>query len=467
LLESFIKKARRILGESRVITEEDYLEAYARDYWPYLVLKELTGIGPRYLPSAALLPETEDEVLEIVKIARDEGVKLVPYAGGSGVLGGTLCPEKGFVVIDLGRMNWIDWFDEDAGIVDVGPGALLSELEAWLNSRGKTLRHFPQSFPEAMIGGLVATRSTGQYSTGYGGIERMVKGLHVVVPTVGLIRVPPAPRRSFLYPLDQLFIGSEGTLGIITRVYLEAVDVPEEEEKVSWKCKDFKTSLELAKVLVRKNLAPELLRVYDVVESFVNFEMDGSVSLGIVEGVKDLVEHRLNIILNEVRSKNCELLGTEPVERWLSERFAVIKMIRSLLDSGLGFDTIEVSATWGKIMSVYNSVVRSLSEISSVHYVGTHSGHFYYSGAALYFTIVFDLKAIDKVYDIIWDSVMKNVNKYGGSISHHHGVGSYRWRWAELEYGVEGIKAMEMIKSCLDPEGVMRDRLPFRLRGLK
>ncbi len=467
MLKQFMREVSDLLGEERVISDPSDLEAYVRDYWPYLVIKEAKGARLEPRPKVVLLPETEDEVVEIVRSAEREKTVLIPYAGGTGVLGGTLGPDQDFVVIDLGRMNWIRWFDEEAGIVDVGPGTLLIELEKWLNDRGKSLRHYPQSLPEAAIGGLVATRSSGQYSTGYGSIENFVKGLNIVIPSIGLLRIPPAPRRSLLYPLKELFIGSEGTLGIITRVYLEAVDLQERSQKISWICDDFIKSLKVAKIIVRKRVSPELFRLFDNFETQITFGDEGSLSIGMIEGEKELVKSKYDTISRIVKLNGCKLVEDKKADVWLEERFDVIKKVKDLFKVGLAFETIEVSATWGRIIDVYKHTIESLLRLKEIEYAGAHSGHFYGSGAALYFTIVFDVEKLDGVYDKIWDVVMRTTNKYGGSIGHHHGVGIQRWKWIGLEYGNNGIKLMSAIKKALDPNGVVRDLMPFKTSRCK
>ncbi len=467
MLERFKEKIAEILDEERVITDPQDLEAYTRDYWPYLVIKEAKDILNSRRPSLALLPESEEEIESIIELASKEKITLIPYAGGSGVLGGVIEPSKDFVIVDLGRMNWINWFDRESSIVDVGPGVLLTELETWLNEQGKSLRHFPQSYPEAMLGGLVATRSIGQYSTGYGGIERMVRGLNIAIPSIGILKIPPAPRRSLLYPLRELFIGSEGTLGIITRIYLEALDLPEYKLGITWKCTDFSQSVSLAKTLTRKGIAPELFRIYDNIETQILFNINGSISFGIIEGVKDVVDAKIKAIDKIINSVGCKKTNNESLEEWLRSRFDVIKTIKDLYSVGLAFDTIEVSALWNYILEIHSAVTNHVQRIDGVYYVGTHSGHFYYSGAALYFTIVFDVSKIDDIYEKIWDKVLRITKKYKGSIAHHHGVGLHRTKWIPLEYGYEGIEVLNKIKKCLDPINVMRNPFDLILKRLE
>ena len=448
-----MEAVRGIVGDKWVYTDPWMLIGYERDYWPLIVALEAYKGLELGRPAAAIAPGSEDEVALVVEEAVRHGVKLIPYSGGTGVLGGVI-GEGEWVALDLGRLRWIKWHDEEGGLVDVGAGALLVEVEEWLNNRGWTLRHIPQSYPTAMIGGLIATRSTGQYSTGYGGIEERIKGIRVVVPGYGLVDVRPAPRRSLLVPLEQLFTGSEGLLGVITGAYLEAFRVPECSRPVSWVLDSFSEALDAAKILVQSRIAPELFRVYDEMESGIYFNSTGSVVLGVVEGKCSIVEER-------VRVMNRLMGEPEPTyaEKWLRERFNVIGPVREAFNAGYAFETIEVSASWGRLKGVYKAVLDRASSIEGVYVVGAHAGHFYPSGAALYYTFLLDLGRVEDVYWSLWDNVMRAVHEKGGSIGHHHGVGRVRSRWLNLEYGQAGSDLIRRLKECLDPRGILRGGL--------
>ncbi|MEB2835882.1 MAG: FAD-binding oxidoreductase [Desulfurococcales archaeon] len=456
-LESFVEEARRIVGPRWVLVETWSLAGYAIDYWPLLVYRALRD--PRGAlsrgPAAAVLPGSEEEVAALLEAAQRFGVRLAVYAGGSGVLGGAV-PDEGWVVLDVARLDWVDWFDEEAGIVDAGAGAPLAEVEGWLNRRGWTLRHYPQSLPEARIGGLVATRSTGQYSTGYGGIEERVKGLHAAVPGVGLVRVKPSPRRSVLPPLEQLFTGSEGLLGVITRVYLEALPLPECELRVHWRPGSFREALGEARSLAQRRLAPDLYRIYDEQEAPVALGVEGPAAIGVYEGPCRVARARLEAAAELISSRVEVEEGEGPASRWLRERFNVIASIARLLEIGLAFDTIEFSAPWGSAARVYEAARSAALSVEGVAYVGVHASHFYPSGVALYMTFAFDAGRLEEVYGAVWDRVMRAVSSAGGSISHHHGIGRMRLPYLKLELGEEGARLVARIKRALDPQGILR-----------
>ncbi|MEB3772578.1 MAG: FAD-binding oxidoreductase [Desulfurococcales archaeon] len=453
-LDKFFEEATGLLGSRWVLLSDWQRYPYSRDYWPILVYKELSG-GRASLPSGVVLPGSEGEVVELLELAGRHGVQIVAYGGGSGVLGGAV-PDKNWVVMDLSRLDWIDWYDEESGIVDVGAGVYLKTLEEWLNKQGKTLRHFPQSFPEAVIGGLISTRSIGQYSTGYGGIEDLVRGLNVAVPSVGLVRIKPSPRRSVLLPLEQMFIGGEGLYGVITRAYLSAYDLPECSEKVGWISASFKNSLGNARSIVRRRIPPDLFRVYDEKESPLHFGVDGSVSIGVVEGECNVVEAKIEGIGKIVNADPWE--GAELADKWLSKRFNVISDLWKLYELGMGFETIEISVPWGSAYDLYDSSMKSLGKLDRVFFTGVHASHFYQSGVALYYTIAYSLENIGDTYNSIWDTLMGEVSKHSASISHHHGVGRMRAKYLEAEYGPSGTELLSKLKNCLDPTSILRDK---------
>jgi len=453
MIDRFLEEVEKRIGSDRVARDKQLVYAYGRDYWPLKLYEELIDHEITY-PYAVVSPHTEDEVLEIVNIANEYRVRLVPYSGGSGVLGGIL-PKERDVVINLGRLNWIRWFDEKSRIIEVGSGVLMIELERWLNNRGYTLRHYPQSMPNAMIGGLVSTRSTGQYSTGYGGIENFVKGLHIVIPNTGLLKIPPLPRRSVLIPLENLFIGGEGIYGIVTNVYLEVTEKPNYRIGFAFKTESFKESIDKSYRIMRNRVYPELYRILDEYETIFHYpELGwGSLNIGCFEGyIEDILYHKLKYVEEVYNGENIE----DYFWRWYKTRNDVIKWIYELYKNGLGFDTIEISSRWSNVLDIYQKVREKTLEINGVETVTGHIGHFYGSGVGLYFTFTLRLDKIREIYYKLWDTVLKTTHSLGGGISHHHGIGEIRMKYLTLEYGEEGLKTLEKIKNALDPNGILR-----------
>ncbi len=449
----FLEEVKTLLGEDRIVTDPWLLIGYERDYWPLAVAMEYAGKWDPEPPKAAVLPADEGEVVQILNLARRHGIPMVPYAGGTGVLGGAL-PLKNSVVLDVSPLDKYGWYNKESMIIYAEAGVPLIDLEEWLNSQGYTLRHFPQSFPTALIGGLIATKSIGQYSTGYGGIEDIVLGLHVATYNYGLVRIPPVPRRSVLWSLKHLYIGSEGHIGIITKAYLQARRLPECSLPFSLRYNSFKEALYGTMKLVQQGTPPELLRVYDELESQSMLGESGSLIIGVIEGPCNEVDARISTIEN--------LLGrglddSEPALRWLQERFNVIPKIRDLAMIGLAFDTVEVALPWSMAYSAYKETIEKLREQEGIVYASAHASHFYLSGAAVYYTIVFELEKLAFVYNKAWQIIEETTSRHGGTISHHHGIGVHRLKWLRLEYDDNTLRLLKDLKKLLDPDRIYRD----------
>ncbi len=454
-ISEFLGELKELLDTWQIIEDPALLTGYERDYWPLIVGLEYSGRWTPTPPKATVLVDNEENVETVVYLAYKHKVPLVPYAGGTGVLGGAI-PLRDSVVVDVSPMNDYGWYDEEALVVYADAGTPLKHLEEWLNSEGYTLRHFPQSYPTALIGGLVATKSIGQYSTGYGGIEDIVLGLHIATYKYGLVKVRPVPRRSVLWSLKHMFVGSEGLLGIITRVYLQAKPLPECIIPLAYEFESFELAIKRASRSLHYRITPEILRIYDETESQAMFGVEKSLMIAVVEGLCDIVDARLKL-MNKLLEK--EPIDSTYAEKWLNERFNVIEKIRDLAKIGLAFDTIEVAGLWGNLLKIHSEIVSKAPDIDGVMYASAHASHFYYGGAALYFTVVFDMNKLPTAYNEVWDLIETTTAKYGGTISHHHGIGLHRLKWITLDYGENGLNLLKDVKKAIDPEGIFRDKI--------
>ena len=416
-------------------------------------MREILGREFSY-PKAVVWPETVEEVVHIIRLANKYGFKIVPYGGGSGVTGAAL--GEGSVVVDLRRMNRILSLNEDDLTVTVEAGIYLKELEEYLNKKGYTLRHIPQSYPEAVIGGLISTFSIGQYSTKYGGIEDMVLNLEVVTPygEATWLRKNTVPRSAAGPDLKMFFIGGEGQFGIITKAVLKIRPLPTYIWRNSFIFKDFIEANYAVREMIKDGVAPAVLRIYDKEDSNIRFNVDGNVLLVIVEEyVEDIFKAVIENVSRILSLKGGVDSGEGYVDKWLENRFDIISEIsKFLLPMNYWFDTLETVVTWGGLDILYTSLKRELSNIEGVLPVLAHSSHFYLNGVCTYFTIVFERR--EEIYWRIWDKAMDVVLKNGGSISHHHGVGRLRSKWLPNEI-LGGYRLLKKIKSSIDPNRVM------------
>lgn len=433
----------------RVSTDETTLKLYSRDYWPLALLREVKGSAlPK--PLAVVWPESTEEVARVVRLCNEYRVPFVPYAGGSGVIGGTMC--EGCVVIDVKRMSRILAFSEEDAVVVTESGVLLRKLEEYLNARGFTLRHIPQSFPEAAVGGLIATMSTGQFSTKYGGIEELVLDLEVVAPDGGVLplRRSVVPRAATGPDLKRLFIGSEGQLGVITKAVLRVFPLPQYSWRNAYAFPDFESGLRAVREMMLSGVVPAVARLYDRDDSAARFHDARDILLLIFEeGSEGLLKAKVAEAESIVRRHGGEPVGTGPVDKWLETRFDVISELKKLVvPLGLWFDTIETAATWSALPRVFREFKERVKKVKGVYAVLAHASHFYTTGACIYFTLTYE--ADEETYWRMWEEAMRVLLETGATISHHHGVGLLRSKWVGEELGAT-LGYLRRVKRCLDP----------------
>lgn len=444
---NFIERVEEIVGR-RFTNDPKMLKLYSRDFWPLLVLKESRG-EELPTPLAVAWPKTVEEVISLVKLCNEFNVKFTPFGGGSGVTGAAPC--RDCLVIDLKKMNNILEFSEEDMYVIVEAGVMIKKLEESLNSQGYTTRHIPQSFPEAVIGGLIATLSIGQYSTKYGGIEDLLLDVEVVAPDGGLIplRKKVVPRSSTGPDIKKLILGSEGQLGIITKAVLKIFPIPQYIFKNTYSFNSFDEALKAAREMMVTGLHPAVIRIYDRGEASLRFNEDRDLMLLIIEEWSNtLLNAKISDLTTIVKKWNGVEVGEKYVDHWLKKRFDVISdLTKILVPLNLWFDTIETSTTWSNLSRVYKEFKIKVKKVDGVYSVLAHASHFYTTGACIYFTVIYE--ADEEVYWRVWSRAMQVLIENGATISHHHGVGSLRKEWLEKELG-ESLKYLRKIKEALD-----------------
>ena len=449
-VKDFLKMIRIEKNIEAYWLDKSRISMYIRDYWPKLVYGLVHGEkAPQ--PAGLIIPKNEDEVQEVLSLANKYGIRVRVYGGGSGVLGAA-SPSGNDVIVDITRLNWIRWYDRKSRIVDVGAGAYMAEVEEWLNKQGYTTRHYPQSIAVATVGGLLSTYSSGQYSTGYGNIEDIVLGLNFVTPSAGLVRIRPSPRGGVIPLLKSLMLGSEGTLGVITRVYLGVFRRPRRVYRFAYLAKDFYEAIDSTYRVIEAGIYPQLLRIFDEYETMVTLGIKkwGSGIIGVLEGG---MASRQNLrYLNRVYK---EPLDESYFDKWYRGRNDVIKYIYTLYKSGLAVETIELAAPWSKVKDLYSDVRSRVLEIDGVITATAHIGHFYNNGVGIYFTFSIDLGRFSEVYPVLWDTVEYIALRNNCSPLHHHGVGRVRGKYLTQYIGYEASNVIRLIKNALDPNNIL------------
>ena len=456
--KNFDKKAleeiEAVIPHGVSVKESDRV-IYSKDYWPIALRWHLDGKLPA-LPDCIVWPENEEQVAGIIKIANENHIPVVPYGEGSGVLGGVV-PVKGGIVVDMRKMDKVIAIDDESLMVTVQAGINGMNLERYLNHNGYTMGHIPQSLYCSSLGGWLACRAAGQFSTKYGKIEDIVIAMKAVLADGSIISSKAVPRTSTGPRVERLLLGSEGTLGIITEATLKIWPYPEERAMLSFTFDDISRALEAVRKIMRKNVYPAVVRIYDENETLRHFQVKNKCMLILLmEGAKELVELEKSISLNICKEEGGEERGDGPVKHWLETRFNV-KESSEFVPKGFVFDTVEVSTSWKNALALYRAVIKAMRGVDGVVVASGHASHFYPQGVCFYFTfggLPLKHSTPFKFYESVWDSIMDACLRQGGSISHHHGIGLMRAKWLNKEMGAR-FEMLEKIKRAIDPGKIM------------
>lgn len=423
----------------RVSTDPADLAASARDRWT-----AAASVARR--PDAVAQPATEAEVAGVLAACSDARVPVTPAGARSGVCGGAM-PVHGGVVLDLRGLAGVRSVDDASLLVDAGAGTMGDALEAELRSvHGLTLGHRPQSVAISTVGGWLACRSAGQYSTRYGKIEDMVVGVDVALADGRLIRTGGAPRAATGPDLTQLFVGSEGTLGVITAARLRLHPAPPFERRAVYGFESFTAGVDACRRILRRGATPAVLRLYDVAESERSFDLSTNVLLVLDEGDEALVRATMDVVAEECG----EALADGPVERWLVHRDETYDT-DELARQGIFGDTIEVAARWSALGTLYESVLAAVAGVEGTVWTSAHLSHAYGDGACVYITIA-GMGA--GWYVPAWDAAAGAILAAGGALSHHHGIGLAKARFLPAALGAAHAVLVD-VKRALDPAGVL------------
>jgi alkyldihydroxyacetonephosphate synthase len=338
----------------------------------------------------------------------------------------------------------------------VKPGTWGDTLEDDLGAdHGVTLGHWPQSIALSTVGGWVACRSAGQYSTRYGKIEDMVIGLEVALADGSVIRTGGAAPRSAVGPdLTQLFVGSEGTLGVVTEARLRVHPVPPDERRRAWACASIEEGLDVCGRILRRGATPAVLRLSDHRESKRSFDLEGRHALIVLdEGDAGLVDAVMAVVADECTTTGAQREDDALVERWLHHRNDV-SGLADAINRDVVVDTCEVAARWSVLPALYRDAVAAIKEVPGSWVASAHQSHAYTDGACLYFTFAGQRDDAEQYYADAWEAVTRTTLAHGGALSHHHGIGLHRGRFMEEALG-SAFPTLVALKRTLDPKGIL------------
>lgn len=465
--EKLINDLQAIVGRENIFTDEEAVLEAAKDYIGFRVYQRAEG--KNFAPRAACVvrPKETAGVSRVLSYLNEHKVDVVPRTGGSSVTLGVE-PVEGGVILDGSAMNEILEIDETDMLVTARCGTPLEHLENILNEKGFTVGHYPQSLPMAHLGGLVATRSTGQFSTLYGGIEELVVGLEAVLADGTIMRIKNVPRRSAGPDLRHLFIGSEGALAFITEVTLKLFRYrPEERWMRAYGVKGMQRGLDMVREIMVDGYKPAVVRLHDAAEVMMVLGLhdvvpsEHALLMFICEGPRPIAEATGAAIERYAQKYEAVDIGIKPVESWLQTRNdSCYTMEKGHYHAmGLVADTCEIAAGWGEIGKIYEAVIARLTnEVKEMAYAGGHASHCYIQGTNIYFTFAFlenrGAAAAEDDYMKVVSIILEETLKRGGSVAHHHGSGKYRTPWMPEEHG-SSYPLLYRLKDALDPSHIL------------
>jgi alkyldihydroxyacetonephosphate synthase len=452
--DELLDRLRSVCAE--VTVDPGTLAEASRDWWP-LAMAWATEGHVAALASAVARPSDADQVSAVLAACHEARVPVTAAGGRSGVCGASV-PLHGGVVLDLTAMAGIVDVDPTSLVLDVLPGTFGDVLEQELRAdHDVTLGHWPQSVGLSTVGGWLACRSAGQLSGRYGKIEDIVLGLDVVLADGRRITTGGWPRAAVGPDLTQLFVGSEGTLGVITGARLRLHPAPRRERRGAWLLDSFEHGLDTMRRIVQRGATPAVLRLYDAAEADRTYQTGGkALLLALDEGDGALVDAVLEVVAEECELGAGARRGDEThVEHWLAHRNEVAAL-EALTSKGYTVDTMEVSASWSALPAIYRATLDALVGVEGTIAASAHQSHSYPSGGCLYFTFAgqVDADRRDAHYRALWDAGQQAVLSHGGALSHHHGVGLNRGRFMTQALGA-AFDVLVATKLALDPRGIL------------
>ncbi|GAA1946492.1 FAD-binding oxidoreductase [Microbacterium deminutum] len=425
---------------------------------------------PQPAPDAVVSTASHDEVLAVLAECQRRGIAVVPFGGGTSVVGG-VDPQRGshdvVIALDLAPTAALLDLDETSLLATFGAGTTGPQAEELLRAHGFTLGHFPQSFEYATIGGFAATRSSGQASRGYGRFDDLVHALRIATP-VGDLSLGRAPASAAGPDLRELFLGSEGAFGVLTEVTVRVRPLPGATGYAAWTFPDFGSGAEALREATQRGIRPTVLRLSDATETRVNAALGGHLTrlrgclaVATFDGADDREVEAARSQLDAVFAAHGGTpRGEDPARSWERGRFSSPALRDTLMDAGVLAETLETATTWTRLAelkrAVTDAVTQTLAAGGTRPIVLCHISHVYAAGASLYFTVVAALTDDPLAqWHAAKDAASRAIGAAHGTITHHHAVGRDHRPYLETEIGTLGVEILRAVKATVDPRGIM------------
>ena len=467
--DGIVEHLQQLLAADQVVTDPEVLQRSSVDN--FRKLQNIFGVYTLPSPAAVVMARSTDDVAKVLAFADANGVNVVARTGGTATEGGLEIHDDRSIVVDGSGLDQIVKIDAYNMQATAQCGVPLQLLEDEVRKVGLTTGHSPQSKPIASMGGLVATRSIGQFSTLYGGIEDMVVGCEVVFPGGQVSRIKNVPRRAAGPDIRHIVIGNEGALCYITEVTVKLFPyLPENNIFLGWTLKNMKEGFEVLREVMVAGFKPSVARLYDFEDGQLHFshfaqpddcivlfmaEGNAGISAATAEGIREIV----------AKHPGCVPVDSQLISDWFDDLVwgpdKVTREDNRIFTTRNVNRTTEISADWSSINEIYDAVIpRIRAEMKGITLLGGHSSHSYINGTNMYFNYFYDLidcepeEENDKYYWPIIKIICEETLRFGGSIVHHHGIGKARAPWVREEYGTS-YPMLEALKHAFDPNGVM------------
>jgi alkyldihydroxyacetonephosphate synthase len=467
--EEIVRAVTQMLGPDQVDTDPARLQESSVDR--FRKYTAVHGIYDGPIPAAVVYPVSTEQVVDVLGYAERERVAVVPRTGGTSTEGGLETLVEDSLVVDGSRMNRILDVDTENMTATAQCGVPLQVLEDHVRQQGLTTGHSPQSKPIAQMGGLVATRSIGQFSTLYGGIEDMVVGLEAVLPGGHVTRIKNVPRRAAGPDIRHVLIGNEGALAYITEASVKLFRYyPDNTRYFGFLVPDFDAGVGLLREVIAAGYRPSVARLYspeDARQHFPEHPMDQNLVVFTTEGPAPLVAATTTGIESAAARVDLTRVADEDIRSWFEglnwgqDRIdAEKKVMRET--AHLGYTT-EVSVSWSRTAELYDAVMTRIRttfpRVDDLTLLGAHSSHSYQTGTNLYFVYDYTIECeprqeIDEYHLPLNAIIVEEALRVGGSMVHHHGVGKYRTPWIQEEHG-SAYQLLAGLKRAFDPHNVM------------
>ncbi len=460
---SVINKLIEKIGPGKVSTDPSLLDQRRHDYWALSHLRDFIDQGNEQ-PGCVVQPESTADVQVIVRIAQQHKIALIPFGLGSGVCGGVLANADS-ILLDMSKMNRVRSIDSHNLLATFDAGVNGLDAEHAVADLGMTIGHWPQSIALSTVGGWVATRASGQFSTAYGNIENCVYSIEAVLPNGNIINAGKAPRAAAGPDLRQLLLGSEGTLAVITGVTFSLRRKPGMQMHSAFQATSMAQGIAAQREIVQSGWLPPVMRLYDNTEVKRTFPeaattpdgKDCALLLLVHEGDEAVVTIEQEKIAQLALEQGLLRTSDTVVGQWLEHRNQVSPWT-VFFERNLVVDTVEISSTWDRIDAIYDDAIGRLNKLPGVLNASAHSSHVYRSGINLYFSFAAardNPKDLPQAYLDCWDAIMQATSHNGGGISHHHGIGRIRSKYLSMDIGDSGMDVLRRVKHAIDPDNIM------------